>query len=175
MQAIAIIVVSLMAAVAYGIRHDQITARVCIEYFTIGHPQILVFRINSPTILGFVWGVAATWWEGVGLGIPLAAAARLGSRRKVGCSELVRPMLILMVVTGILAAIAGLVGYFAAVQGWVGLSGPLGAKVPADRHVAFLADAFAHSTSYFAGAIGGIILIVKTWTCRRFAATSPLS
>jgi hypothetical protein len=74
------------------------------------------------------------------------------------------------VVTGILAAIAVLVGYFAAVQDWVTLSGPLGAEVPADQHVAFLADAFAHSTSYLGG---GIVLIVKTWRSRRFPAAPP--
>jgi hypothetical protein len=172
-QAIAIIVMSIMAAVMYGILHDQITARICIEYFTIGHPQILVFKIDSPTILGFAWGIVATWWVGAGLGLLLAAAARLGSRRKVDCSELIRPIILLMAVAGVLAAIAGLVGYYAARQDWIGLSGPLGVAVPADRHAAFLADAFTHSTSYLAGAIGGVVLIMWTWRARRFPVAPP--
>ena len=79
MQALAIVALSILAAVSYGIVHDQITARVCVEYFTIGHPQVLAVPTDSPTVLGFVWGVIATWWVGLGLGIPLALAARLGS------------------------------------------------------------------------------------------------
>ncbi|MFO0941023.1 MAG: hypothetical protein U0930_09660 [Pirellulales bacterium] len=35
--------------------HDQITARICIEYFTIGHPRII--PTDDPTILGIVWGI----------------------------------------------------------------------------------------------------------------------
>jgi len=30
----------ILAAVFYGILHDQITARICVEYFTIGHPIV---------------------------------------------------------------------------------------------------------------------------------------
>jgi hypothetical protein len=33
--------------VVYGIVHDQVTARVCVEYFTVGHPP--VFQTNSDT------------------------------------------------------------------------------------------------------------------------------
>jgi hypothetical protein len=40
-QAIAIILLSIASAVGYGIVHDQITARICIEYFTIGHPTFI--------------------------------------------------------------------------------------------------------------------------------------
>ena len=59
MQWLAIVVVSIAACVAYGIAHDQITARICVEYFTVGHPQIVPSR--DPTILAFVWGVVASW------------------------------------------------------------------------------------------------------------------
>ena len=82
MQAMAIVALSILAAVCYGVLHNQITARVCIEYFTIGHPQVLSVATNSPTVLGFVWGVIATWWVGLALGIPLALAARIGVRPK---------------------------------------------------------------------------------------------
>src|SRR3954471_15229661 len=75
----AIILLCIVAAVMYGIVHDQITARVCVEYFTIGHPPI--FNTDSPTLLGLGWGVVATWWGGVVLGIGLAIAARAGTSR----------------------------------------------------------------------------------------------
>lgn len=64
------------ASVVYGILHDQVTARVCVEYFTIGHPSI--FGTEDPTLLGIGWGILATWWAGPLLGVPPALAARWG-------------------------------------------------------------------------------------------------
>ena len=52
------------AAIGYGIAHDQVTARVCIEYFTIGHPPI--FGTQSPTLLAIGWGIGAF----AGFGLP---------------------------------------------------------------------------------------------------------
>lgn len=47
MHSVAIVVLRIGAAVRYGVVHDQATARVCLEYFTIGHPPI--FRTESTT------------------------------------------------------------------------------------------------------------------------------
>jgi len=47
-----------LAAVVYGIVHDQSASHVCIEYFTVFHPPVL--RTRSPTLLAFGWGVIAT-------------------------------------------------------------------------------------------------------------------
>ena len=49
--------------------------------FTIGHPP--VFATDDPTLLGLGWGVIASWWVGLLLGIPLALVARAGGRSKV--------------------------------------------------------------------------------------------
>jgi hypothetical protein len=62
MQAARIILYCVLGAVGYGVVHDQITARICLKYFTIGHPQ--VFNTQSATLLGIGWGVIATWWVG---------------------------------------------------------------------------------------------------------------
>jgi len=61
-----IILLCLAAALVYRILHDQITARVCVEYFTVFHPPI--FATHSPTLLALGWGVIATWWVGLLLG-----------------------------------------------------------------------------------------------------------
>src|SRR3954463_16695995 len=98
MQSAMIVLLSIAAAVAYGILHDQVTARVCVEYFTIGHPP--VFPTESPTRLGIGWGIIATWWVGLLLGIPLAVAARAGRRPWRGVRSLVRPVLTLLLVMG---------------------------------------------------------------------------
>ena len=53
MHALTIVVLCIGMAITYGILHDQVTARVCVEYFTIGHEPI--FGTDSPTLLGLGW------------------------------------------------------------------------------------------------------------------------
>lgn len=48
MQWLAIVAVSVLAAMVYGICHDQVTAHVCVEYFTIAHPKVI--QSESPTL-----------------------------------------------------------------------------------------------------------------------------
>ena len=86
MEALKIAVTCVVAAVLYGIVHDQFTARICVEYFTIFHPPI--FHTQSPTLLGIGWGIVATWWVGVFFAVPMILAARAGSRRPLRASEL---------------------------------------------------------------------------------------
>lgn len=168
MQFLAIVVLSVFAACAYGIIHDQITARICVEYFTIGHPPI--FNTNSPTLLGLGWGIIATWWVGLILGVPLACAARCGARATLSARELLRPLLVLLGCMSGIALLAGLVGYVAATAGVVFLVEPLASLVPKERHFAFLTDLWAHLASYGSGFVGGLILTVLTWRKRTMAA-----
>ena len=109
MHSIAIVILCIGSAAVYGIVHDQITARVCIEYFTIGHPPIS--DTTSPTWLALRWGIIATWWAGFLLGVPLAIAARVGRRPKRSVQSLLRPILTLLLVMGVCALVAGIVGY----------------------------------------------------------------
>ena len=51
-ETLKIVVLCIVSAIVYGILHDQVTARVCVEYFTIGHPPI--FHTDDPTLLAFV-------------------------------------------------------------------------------------------------------------------------
>ncbi len=164
MHVVAIVLLSIGSAVAYGILHDQITARVCVEYFTIGHPP--VFDTESPTLLGIGWGIIATWWAGLLLGIPLAIAARAGRRPKRSISSLVRPIFTLLAVMGVSALMAGVVGFSLGRIGTVYLLEPMASLVPRDRHARFLADLWAHSTSYLVGFVGGTIVIVRAWRSR---------
>src|SRR5881392_3435542 len=105
MQFLFIVALCVVAAITYGILHDQVTARVCVEYFTIGHSPI--FGTDDPTLLGLAWGFWATWWVGVMLGIPLAAVARIGKRPKLSAPDLMRPLALLMAVSAASALIAG--------------------------------------------------------------------
>jgi hypothetical protein len=60
MEAIKIVGLCIVAGAIYGVLHDQVTAHVCLEYFTVFHPTI--FHTQSPTLLALGWGVLATWW-----------------------------------------------------------------------------------------------------------------
>ena len=164
MPSIGIVLISVIAAVFYGIVHDQITARICLEYFTIGHPPI--FGTQDPTLLGLGWGIVATWWVGMLLGIPLASVSRAGRRPKRSVTSLLLPVGKLLVVMGIGAAIAGIVGGSLASVGAVFLIGPIAEAVPHDRHVPFLINLWVHSASYLIGLIGGTILIAVVWRSR---------
>lgn len=164
MQSLAIILVSVLAAITYGVIHDQITARICVEYFTIGHPRLIAS--DSPTVLGLFWGVVATWWVGLPLGVGLALAARAGRRPKLNCRQLLRPISVLLGIMFVVAFLAGLIGYFTSSAGVFHLVENWASRIPAEKHVAFLTVGWAHSASYLAGMIGGMILWIVTWRKR---------
>ena len=117
MQSLGIVLMCMVAAVCYGIVHDQVTARVCVEYFTVGHPP--GFGTDDPTLLGIRWGIIATWWVGLLLGVPLAFIARAGSRPKRSVGSLVRPVTCLLMVMAVCASTAGVVGWLLASSGAV--------------------------------------------------------
>jgi hypothetical protein len=167
MAFVRIVLLNVLAAVIYGMIHDQITARVCVEYFTIGHPP--VFPTENPTLLGIGWGIVATWWVGLLLGVPLAISAQLGSRPKRSAGSLIAPLVRLLIVTATCAVLAGLLGYALARSRVIFLVGPLAGAVPTDRHDLFLADLWAHSASYLIGALGGIVLMIQVWRSRRLS------
>jgi hypothetical protein len=135
-ESLKILSLAIGAAVVYGIAHDNVTARVCVEYFTIGHPP--VFDTASPTLLAFGWGVIATWWAGLILGVPAALLSRIGSWPKLTARRLVRPAAWLVACMGTGSVLFGLAGYVAATNVWVWLVEPLASRVPPEKHVTFL-------------------------------------
>ncbi|WP_395744439.1 hypothetical protein [Prosthecobacter sp.] len=170
MQFAAIVFLSVLAAVSYGVVHDQITARVCLEYFTIAHPRLILS--TSPTVLGLFWGVVATWWVGVLLGVPLAIAARAGRRAKLPWRQFRRPILCLLAVMAGCAALAGFITWISSrCSDPVYLADLTGTKIPPHLRARFLAAAAAHLTSYGAGFIGSIILAIRTLWRRAHSVT----
>lgn len=164
-ESLKIVLLCIVAAVVYGILHDQVTAMVCVEYFTIGHPPI--FHTDDPTLLAFGWGVIATWWMGLFLSIPAVLAARGGSWPKFDAANLVRPVCVLLIVMAVASLLAGIAGYFLAKTGAIQLVGPLAHRVPPAKHIAFLADGAAHLAAYGVGFFGGIVLSIWVLFRRR--------
>jgi H+/Cl- antiporter ClcA len=156
MESLKIIGLSIVAAIVYGIVHDQITARICVEYFTIFHPP--VFPTHSPTLLGIGWGIIATWWVGAVLGVLLALSARAGSRSQFEASDLVRPIFALLCVMALCALTAGLAGFLMSRAGRIEVPAGVGALLPLALRARFMADWYAHSASYASGFFGGLFL-----------------
>lgn len=159
-EAVRIILFATGAAIVYGVLHDQVTAHLCVEYFTVAHPP--VFPTASPFLLALGWGVIATWWVGLPLGLALATAARLGHRRKLGVRDLGRPVLTLMLVSALCAFAGGVMGAVLVARGWPGALMGWERIIPPDRHAVFAAALWAHTMSYAAGIIGGVIVIGHT-------------
>jgi hypothetical protein len=168
MQSLGIMFLAVLAAIAYGIVHDQITARICVEYFTIGHPRLI--DSDSPTVLALFWGVVATWWVGLPLALGLAVAARAGRRPKLAASELLIPVVKLLGCMLAVATVFGAIGFATSKAGIFHLVEPLASRVPVDKHTAFLVDGWAHSGSYLAGIVGGVVLCIFTWRRRLICA-----
>lgn len=171
-EALKIIIAATLAAIVYGELLDQVTAHVCVEYFSVAHPP--VFRTTSPFWLAVGWGFRATWWVGLPLGIFAAAAARLGSWQPLTLRDLLRDFVGLMLATAAAAAVIGLVGALLVAQGRAPVPLGWGAIIPPAKHAAFAFDAWAHMTSYAVGALGGAVVVGRTlWRRGRTAAAQP--
>ena len=158
-ESLKIVTFATLAAISYGILHDQVTAHVCVEYFTIAHPPI--FPTTSPFLLAIGWGIIATWWVGLPLGIGLALAAKVGRTRRLTLAELRRPIIKLMLFSACCALLAGATG--AALEARNGNGPGFWVEViPREKWVAFSFDMWAHGTSYAAGLAGGLFLIGHT-------------
>ena len=149
--------VTVAATILYGIVQDQITARICIEYFTVGH--VRMFVDDDPTRHGLAWGVLGSWWGGIMLAIPLSIAATI---RRVPTRRTARRLLILFAVVAAGAFLAGLTGGVLSAGGTVQLGPPFSVRLPPDRHTPFLIDAWAHLAAYAISFVGGIGLVIYT-------------
>lgn len=163
-----IVATGIFAGVAYGLVHDQITAHLCVEYFTVGHPTIV--ETESPLILGLLWGVIATWWAGAILGALLGLAATLGPWPAVSAQQLHRPILRLLGAMALGAAIMGLVGYLLAWNDQLYLHPWLIQTIDPTDPAIYQGVWFAHNSSYGFAALGGLMLSASTLVGRIRAA-----
>ena len=140
MKGLQIIAACVLAAIIYGIVHDEITIRISPDYFLVWHPKLI--ETTNLTLVALAWGIIATWWAGALIGLLVCAAARLGPLPKLEPREIIKPLLKLLLVMGAAAFVAGLTGYYASFGNDSSLN----------------AAWFAHTASYGMGFLGGIIL-----------------
>ncbi|MGF6231428.1 hypothetical protein QFZ27_005383 [Inquilinus ginsengisoli] len=130
-----------------------------------------MFPTESPFLLAIGWGVLATWWVGLPLGLMLAVAARLGRSNRLRLVDLRPAILRLLVAMALCAVVAGAWGAWSVASGWSPVPGGWGPLLPPEIHVAFSAAAWAHLASYGSGIIGGLAVI--GWTMWRRLQPPP--
>jgi alpha-beta hydrolase superfamily lysophospholipase len=163
-EAVKIGLLALGAALAYGVALDQLTARISLEYFTVAHPRLVA--TDSPGWVALAWGVTATRWPGLALGMLLALAARAGRAPQRDAVQLVAPVLWLLLAMVLCAALAGALAYAAVRSGALALPEPFAPRIERARHARFAAVWAATSASYAVGVCGATGLALRIWTAR---------
>lgn len=142
----------------YGMIQDQVSARLCPEYFTVLHHPIP--GLTDPTLLGLAWGFLASAGGGIAMGYAAGLAATLGTQPPLTARELVRPLLLTVLAVGVATAVTGLA--VAHVTGLFGvrLDPALDPHVPPDRRRGLVIVACYHVTAYAAAVVGSVALCV---------------
>lgn len=169
MPALRILFAAVAAVVAYAAAQDQVSVRVCPEYFTVGHDSSGL-PFDDPTLLGLYWGVQGGLGGGIVLGVALALTCRFGDGPKLALAD-VAPGLAVLVGAIALASLGAMAGT-CHVGGATGVrfDGVLGGRLPPESHVPFLAVTVAHFTTYLVSAAGSVALCV--WAGLRRRASS---
>lgn len=164
-----IILTTLVVTVCYGIIHDMVTAHLCVEYFTIGHPKII--ESESPVKLALAWGIIATWWVALPMGILIAGFNCLGSYPPLEYKQVVRLILRLILMMVGLALLAGITGFILSEMNVIYLVSHLAEQTDKSNHSKFLATGWAHISSYLTGVTGTLFICLIIHQRRRALKT----
>jgi hypothetical protein len=150
-----------IAIVGYAMLQDQISARLCPEYFTVLHPPIP--GMTDPTLLGISWGFLGGWWGGILLGYAAGLTATLGSRPKLAPREVVRPLVVLVVGVAVVTGLCGASVWRHAEFLDISLNPGMAQLVPAERHHGLFVVACYYLVAYVSATIGGVVLCLWIW------------
>ena len=159
------VLLSTLAAVIYGLIHDQITIRICPEYFTVWHPQ--VSDTTNLTMLALIWGVIATWWMGTFLGIVLGVFAVAGPLPLPTTRTIIWTLARILIWTAACAILAGLIAWVSHLTVPFFIMGPELSRLDEDFHRRFAIDLIVHNTSYDVGPIATIVFGILLLRDRR--------
>jgi hypothetical protein len=154
--------------IGYGIVQDQVTARLCPEYFTLGHPPIE--GLTDPTLLGISWGFLGSWWGGLVLGLALAVCMRSGAAPPLPLNQFVWPLCLMLGGMAAVTTLGGIGTYYNAKLLGVSLGEPWASQIPPERHRGMLVVANAHFGTYGSGVVGGIA--VCAWAVWKRGSTN---
>lgn len=153
----------------YAMLQDQVSARLCPEYFTHFHNPIP--GLTDPTLTGIAWGFLGAWWGGALFGYAAGIAATVGKAPPLGVKQLVRPMLVTVLgVAGVTALVGGVVAFYAEQLG-VEVDQYMAGPVPEGRRRALLVVCCYHLAAYVAAVAGSVACCV--WIGVKRGSLSP--
>jgi hypothetical protein len=142
----------------YAVLQDQVSARLCPEYFTHFHNPIP--GLTDPTLTGVAWGFLGAWWGGALFGYFAGIAATAGKRPPLTVRQLVVPMLVTVLgIAAVTALVGGAVAYYAEQFG-VQIDPYMAGPVPEERQRALLAVCCYHLASYVSAIVGSVACCV---------------
>ncbi len=151
----------ILAAIGYGVIHDEITAHLCVEYFSVAHPPL--FPTSSPFLLAICWGIAATIGLGAVFGGLFAVVADAGSLPPIPLERVWHKLFALLLVKAVSAFVSGVIGYLLTRQSFITLPGELRRVIPTGHQNRFIGVWFAHLASYAVGLTGSGWVIFQVW------------
>lgn len=156
----------------YAAVQDQVSARLCPEYFTHFHNPIP--GLTDPTLTGIAYGFLGAWWGGALFGYFAGITATVGKRPPLTVRELLLPMgLAVLAVAGVTAVTGGAVALYA--DGlMVEVNQYAAGPVPAERRRWLLVVSSYHLAAYVSAVVASLTCCV--WIAQeraRRAAVSP--
>lgn len=142
----------------YGMLQDQVSARLCPEYFTHFHNPIP--GVTEPTLVGIAWGFLGAWWGGALFGYFAGLTATIGKRPPLRVKHLVLPMFLTVLAVGGAVAVTGWVVACYADQLNVEVDQYIAGPVPAERRRALMVVACYHQAAYLFSIAGSIACCV---------------
>jgi hypothetical protein len=147
----------------YAAVQDQVSTRLCPEYFTHFHNPIP--GLTDPTLTGIAWGFLGAWWGGALFGYAAGIAATAGKAPPLTVRQLVKPMLLTILGVAAVTALVGGVVAFYSEQLNVEVDQYLAGPVPAERRRGLLVVCCYHLAAYVSAVVGSVICCV--WVARK--------
>lgn len=151
----------------YGMIQDQVSTRLCPEYFTHFHNPIP--GVTDPTLMGVAWGFLGAWWGGALFGYFAGLTATIGKTPPLNVRQLVLPMALTVLAVGGAVAVTGWVVASYADQLNVEVDQYIAGPVPAERRRALMVVACYHQAAYILSIVGSIACCVWVAHARRTA------
>ncbi len=153
----------------YGMLMDQVSVRLCPEYFTVLHNPIP--GLTDPTLLGMAWGFLGAAGGGVAMGYAAGLTATVGRKPPLATRELIRPMLLLVAGTATMTALTGAIVAIHAATFEIHLDPLFQKRIPVERHRALFTVACYHAAAYASAILGSVVLLV--WIRRERTRRTP--